>query len=218
MTTLLIATRNAHKVGEIQAFLGPGFRCRALLKEFPAAPVPIEDADTFAGNAARKAESLAVWLAHSAAARELESAHPFVLADDSGLEVDALGGAPGIHSARFAALDTGADGNSPDAANNAKLLRLLAGVPQAKRTARFRCALAVVPVGAGGSRQIFEGACEGWLEVAPRGQGGFGYDPLFIPVGWEQSFAELGEEVKNRISHRSQALAKLRAWFGEPAS
>jgi XTP/dITP diphosphohydrolase len=146
-----------------------------------------------------------------------------VLADDSGLEVDALGGAPGVHSARFAALDLGkhssselARENSPDTANNEKLLRLLAGVPREKRTARFRCALALVeitPHPGIGDTQLFEGACEGRIGLAPSGHGGFGYDPLFSPLGHEQSFAELGEEAKNKLSHRAQALAKLRAYL-----
>ncbi|PAW83511.1 MAG: non-canonical purine NTP pyrophosphatase [Pedosphaera sp. Tous-C6FEB] len=213
MTTLLIATRNAHKVGEIQTILGAGFRCRALLQEFPDAPVPVEDADSFAGNAVLKARSLADWLASLPAARELAAEQAWVLADDSGLEVDVLGGAPGIHSARFAALDSASTGNSPDRDNNAKLLRLLAGVPVAKRSARFRCALALVPVGRADAPQIFEGTCEGRIDLDPRGAGGFGYDPLFIPAGREQSFAELGEETKSRISHRSQALGTLRARF-----
>ena len=215
MTTLLIATRNAHKVGEIAAILGDGVQCRPLLKEFPAAPVPVEDAGTFAGNALKKAESLAGWLRARPAALPEPA---FVLADDSGLEVDALDGAPGIHSARFAALEASKDGNCPDADNNAKLLRLLAAVPPAQRTARFRCVLALVavnPVAPGPSAQLFEGACEGRLDSAPRGGGGFGYDPLFIPTGHTQSFAELGERVMNGLSHRARALAKLRAWLGD---
>ncbi len=218
MTTLLIATRNAHKVGEIQAMLGAGFNCRPLLRDFPAAPVAIEDADTFAGNALKKAASLSEWLAGLAnSARDaLGTERAFVLADDSGLEVDALHGAPGVHSARFAALDSGQEGNSTDADNNAKLLRLLADVPQAKRTARFRCVLALVEVNRAVpllTPQLFDGACEGWIEFAPRGVGGFGYDPLFIPLGQGKSFAELGEEVKNGMSHRAKAVGKLREWF-----
>lgn len=257
MTTLLIATRNAHKVGEIAAILGADFHCRPLLKEFPAAPVPVEDAHTFAGNATKKAESLAAWLGDVGKA-DLRSAsllhsegqgraergpttpireRVFVLADDSGLEVDALGGAPGVHSARFAAMDSGADGNSADTDNNAKLLRLLRDVPREKRIARFRCVIALVELSDGGvdlrpassshavtasraqrgptTPQMFDGACEGWIDFAPRGAGGFGYDPLFIPSGRSQSFAELGEGVKNGLSHRAKALAKLRAWFEE---
>jgi XTP/dITP diphosphohydrolase len=221
MTTLLIATRNAHKVVEIQSILGDRFQCCPLLKDFPSAPVPVEDADTFAGNAAKKAVSLATWLASSGAAPRMKAAGAFILADDSGLEVDALGGAPGVHSARFSAIDsTGHAGNSPDADNNAKVLRLLADVPQAKRTARFRCVLALVEVNRAvplRSPQVFEGACEGRIDFAPRGGGGFGYDPLFIPLGQEKSFAELGESVKNGLSHRAKALASLREWFNQPA-
>jgi XTP/dITP diphosphohydrolase len=158
----------------------------------------------------------------------------YVLADDSGLEVDALEGAPGVHSARFAALDergsrspsARATGNTPDAANNAKLLELLGEVPEEKRTARFRCVLALTPVltpaEAGSSpvcyadelelqTELFEGACEGRVAFAPKGEGGFGYDPLFIPHGQRESFAQLGEDAKNKLSHRAKALAKLRA-------
>jgi XTP/dITP diphosphohydrolase len=137
-----------------------------------------------------------------------------VLADDSGLEVDALGGAPGVHSARFAALDSGKPGHLSDAANNAKLLLLLKEVPAGKRTARFRCvmALARTDLKSGSSDlQLFEGVCEGRIGFEPRGQNGFGYDPLFGPDGFEESFAELGEEIKNRLSHRARALEKLKA-------
>jgi XTP/dITP diphosphohydrolase len=145
----------------------------------------------------------------------------FVLADDSGLEVDALNGAPGVHSARFAALDRSADhrsaGNSLDTDNTAKLLRLLKDVPLEKRTARFRCVLALAqsenPKSEIQNPQLFDGVCEGRIGFAPRGSNGFGYDPLFIPTGYEQSFAELGEEVKNRLSHRARALAKLRDYL-----
>jgi XTP/dITP diphosphohydrolase len=221
MTTLLIATRNAHKVGEIQAILGPQFRCLTL-NEFPAAPKVVEDADTFAGNATKKAMELAKWLACLANA-ELRLPN-FVLADDSGLEVDALNGAPGVHSARFAALDKSE--NSHDAHNNARLLHLLQAVPLEKRTARFRCVIALVPVAAGKvenaspvcyadecEAQIFDGACEGRIQFTASGQGGFGYDPLFVPDGFKASFAELGEDVKNQLSHRAQALAKLKRWM-----
>jgi XTP/dITP diphosphohydrolase len=214
MQTLLIATRNRHKVGEIRAILGEDFRFLTL-DDFPAAPAVSEDAHTFAGNAALKAEALARWVAANTDATEKigSTEQFFVLADDSGLEVDALNGAPGVHSARFAAMDTGASGNSSDAANNAKLLRLLAAKPDAPRTARFRCVIALATVKPAGPTRFFEGACEGTIESAARGAGGFGYDPLFIPRGFRESFAELGEEIKNRISHRAQALAKLKEAF-----
>ena len=224
MMTLLIATRNAHKVGEIQAILGPQFQCLTL-NDFPAAPRVIEDAETFAGNAIKKAVALARWQAAEPATCNLQPATPkFVLADDSGLEVDALNGTPGVHSARFAAL--GGHENSQDADNNTKLLRLLKDVPLDKRTARFRCviALALVPHGTVESSspvcfadeleaQVFDGACEGRIQFSASGHGGFGYDPLFLPDGLTQSFAELGEAVKNQLSHRAQALAKLKAFL-----
>lgn len=223
MTTLMIATRNAHKVEEIQAILGDGFRYLTL-KDFPTAPNVIEDADTFTGNALKKATELARWLSGTWDSKP-ETQNTFVLADDSGLEVDVLGGKPGVHSARFAALDSGQEGNSADADNNAKLLRLLKGVPKEERTARFRCVLALTPVVAAKAENaspvcyldefelqttLFEGSCDGRIDSAPHGQGGFGYDPLFVPDGFTQSFAELGEAVKNRISHRSKALAQLK--------
>lgn len=223
---VVIATRNRHKVEEIRACLGEGFDFLTL-RDFPAAPVPVEDQPTFAGNATKKASLLAQWLAE----QSLQSPAVFVLADDSGLEVDALGGAPGVNSARFAALDRGGQSNSTDVENNAKLLRLLAGVPADRRTARFRCAIAlarVVPAGGAGDMSepsgtrvvpseplIFEGTCEGRILESPRGTAGFGYDPLFLPDGYAQTFAELGEEVKNKISHRARALEKLRGWFAE---
>ena len=199
MIDLVLATRNAHKVQEIQSMLGGGFRVQSL-KEFPNAPELIEDADTFAGNATRKATQLAKWLGNPAM---------LVVADDSGLEVDALNGAPGVHSARFAASDT-TKGNAPDASNTEKLLRLLRDVPPDKRTARFRCVLALV---SSASVQTFDGACEGRIAMQPSGNGGFGYDPAFIPNGFAQTFAELGEETKNKISHRSQALQKLKSFL-----
>jgi XTP/dITP diphosphohydrolase len=223
MTTLLIATRNLHKVGEIRAILGAAFQVFTL-KDFPDAPAVVEDADTFAGNATKKAVELAKWLADNSKLKIKISKPDFVLADDSGLEVDTLNGAPGVHSARFAALDK--TENSPDADNNAKLLRLLQDVPLEKRAARFRCVIALVPVpeekvGVASpvcyadefEAQIFDGACEGRIQLSASGYGGFGYDPLFVPDGFTQSFAELGEEVKNKLSHRAQALAKLKQFF-----
>ena len=224
MVTLLIATRNAHKVQEIREILGEEFHCLTL-DDVLNPPEVIEDAGTFAGNATKKAVALAKWLCDG---ELLQARELYVLADDSGLEVDALKGAPGVHSARFAALDTGAPGNSPTADNNAKLLRLLGEVAFDKRTARFRCAAALTPVlrsEAGSASpvcyadelemqtELFEGACEGRIGLAPRGAGGFGYDPLFIPEGHEATFAELGEDVKNRMSHRARALALLRSKF-----
>jgi XTP/dITP diphosphohydrolase len=223
MTTLLIATRNAHKVGEIQAILGNAFRCLTL-KDFPDAPPVIEDAETFVGNALKKADSLANWLADNSKLKTQNLKLDFVLADDSGLEVDALHGEPGVHSARFAALDKAE--NSADADNNAKLMRLLKDVPLENRSARFRCVIALVPVpdhrienaspvcfADEFPTQVFDGACEGMIQLSASGAKGFGYDPVFVPNGFTQSFAELGEDVKNQISHRAKALSQLKDFF-----
>jgi XTP/dITP diphosphohydrolase len=215
---ILIATRNAHKVQEIRAILGGQFQFLTL-DDFPKAPKVIEDKDTFTGNAAKKSEELAGWL------EKKEAAPDFVLADDSGLEVDALNGAPGVYSARFAAMDS--KENAPDADNNSKLLRLLQDVPAEKRTARFRCVIALTPVTAGKvenaspacyaeeleQTQWFDGICEGKIISEPHGKNGFGYDPLFVPDGFDATFAELGEDVKNKISHRFRALEKLKMFF-----
>jgi XTP/dITP diphosphohydrolase len=216
---LLIATRNHHKLHEIKSILG-GEHEYFTLDQFPGAPTVVEDAATFEGNAAKKAVTLACWLAN----RGVWVDH--VLADDSGLEVDALHGAPGVHSARFAAFDSGLPGNSPDAENNAKLLRLLANIPETLRRARFRCVIAFTPVPARTPKaaspvceaneaeletELFSGACEGRIIDTARGAHGFGYDPLFVPDGFSETFAELGEEQKNRISHRSKALQQLKA-------
>ena len=226
MITLLLATRNEHKVREIRDILGEDF-CYWTLNDFPGAPKVIEDAATFVGNATKKAVELATWLSgiHHSKVKVKTGGHLFVLADDSGLEVDALNGAPGVYSARFAALDTGKPGNSSDARNKAKLLRLLRDVPPAKRTARFRCAVALTPVIHANKpatspvcyldqmefqTEVLEGTCEGRIGFEPQGQGGFGYDPLFIPAGRRRTFAELPVIVKNRISHRAKALQKLR--------
>jgi len=226
MVSLLIATRNAHKVAEIRAILGNGFHYLTL-NDVPNAPEVVEDAGTFAGNATKKAVTLARWLGEvQGLAPGTSGDQKYVLADDSGLEVDALGGAPGVHSARFAALDSGQPGNSPTADNNAKLLRLLARVPFDQRTAWFRCVIALTPVTPATCEgtsptcyaeenelqtELFEGKCEGRIGLSPRGNGGFGYDPLFIPSGYEQTFGELSEKVKNQLSHRARALALLKS-------
>jgi XTP/dITP diphosphohydrolase len=232
MTTLLIATRNAHKVEEIRAILSSRFHYLTL-HDFPGAPMVIEDTDTFGGNATKKVVELARWVSTSnlSAISGKSSGAVFVLADDSGLEVDALSGAPGVYSARFAALDSKQPGNAPDADNNAKLLRLLQGVPVEKRTARFRCVLALTPLLESSGQntspvcdanefeiqtELFDGACEGHISFAPAGKDGFGYDPLFIPNGRKHSFAELGEEAKNQLSHRAMALQKLRRRLSAP--
>ena len=205
MPRLILASRNAHKAEEIAAILGDGFTVQTLAK-FPAAPEVVEDGDTFAANAVKKATETAAWFGNQA----LGQARPdFVLADDSGLAVDALGGAPGVRSARYA----GGDSNAPDAANNAKLLRELDGVPDGNRGAQFQCVLALAALGQAAEVRTFDGMCRGRIAQTQSGQGGFGYDPLFIPDGHNLSFAELGRDVKNRISHRARALAKLADHF-----
>jgi len=234
--TLIIATRNPHKMQEISALLAGGFHCLSL-NDFPGAPPVSEDATTFAGNATKKAVELAQWLADFKLSTIRSDSCLFVLADDSGLEVDALNGAPGVRSARFAALNPGSGGklsdnpggNSSDSANKLKLLRLMEKVPLEKRTARFHCVLALTPVPGREPRnaspvcdaneaelhtELFDGTCEGRIAFVETGNEGFGYDPLFVPVGFEQSFGELGEPVKKKISHRAKALEKLRERWG----
>lgn len=192
----------------------------------------VEDGKTFADNAKKKSIGLAFWLAMNPRFLALKtgnrSTQLYILADDSGLEVDALGGAPGVISARFAAVDLGVPGNSPDSSNNAKLMRLLADVPQQERAARFRCVIALTqvvfstmadkalistPEGLEKYTEVFDGTCEGQIAMEAKGKGGFGYDPLFIPKGYDSSFAELNGKVKNKLSHRAQALDRVRKHF-----
>lgn len=190
---LLLATRNANKVREIKEIFTSASIELVSADDVPGLPEDVEeDADTFAGNALKKARTLC-------AASGL-----WTLADDSGLEVKALGNEPGVHSARYA----GEPANTP--ANNAKLLKNLAGVTD--RSARFRCAIALCAPD--GREWTVEGACPGRIIDSPRGTTGFGYDPLFVPDGYDQTFAELGSETKNRISHRARALqAAQQAWL-----
>ena len=238
MTTLILATRNAHKVQEIQAILGTV--CRYLtLDDFAAAPPIVEDGATFEENALKKAVGLAQWLLKNQKFQAPiltdtpdERGPVFVLADDSGLEVDALGGSPGVHSARFAHHGTKLPGNAPDAANNQKLLAALKGIPEGRRTARFRCLIAAAPLELGDPLRrsldlmgdslakrttLSSGACEGTIAFGSSGRGGFGYDPLFVPQGHTVSFAELGEKVKNELSHRARALQLLKKWLERTA-
>jgi XTP/dITP diphosphohydrolase len=188
---LLVATMNAGKLAEYQRLLKgvPGLELDSIASLSQAADV-LEDRDTFYGNALKKAtETAAV-------------ARVPCLADDSGLEVDALDGRPGGYSARYAG-----EGAS-DAQNNAKLLDELSGVPDERRTARFRCVIVIVD-GGGRELAVAEGACEGRIGQEPRGTHGFGYDPLFVPDGYDEAMAELGPETKNEISHRAKAAQRL---------
>lgn len=190
---LVVATGNPGKRRELSALLAlPGWTLRGL-DEVPDAPAVVESGATFLANARLKAHALARHTGLPA------------LADDSGLEVDALGGAPGVRSARFAA-DAGA--GSGDAANIALLLARLRDVPAAQRTARFRCA--VVVARPDGTELTAEGTCDGVITDAPRGSGGFGYDPVFLHPPLGRTFAELDAEEKDRISHRARAIAALR--------
>ena len=194
MKTVVLATNNAHKVSEIATALDfPGWEFRTL-RELGIESDPAEDADTFEGNARIKARA-----AHEA------SGGLAALADDSGLEVDALDGAPGVHSARYA-------GEPCDnAANNAKLLEALADVPDAERTARFVSTL--VFVDEDGSETVARGTIEGRVGREARGSEGFGYDPLFLPdvFGGDRTLAEVSQDEKNAVSHRGNALRQLRA-------
>ncbi len=183
---LVLATRNRHKVEEIVAALAlPGVTVRTL-DDFPDAPEVVEDGDTFEANARKKAREVA------------EATGLPALADDSGLVVDALGGEPGVRSARFAGED------SDDAANRALLRERMSGVPDGKRTARFVCALALVMPR--GETLVVEQVCEGTLLFEDRGSGGFGYDALFVPKGHDRTFAQISRDEKAGFSHRGRAL------------
>jgi len=181
---LLIATRNYHKLAEIETLWQEPAVQLVSMRDYPQIPDVVEDGSTFLANAAKKAVTLA------------RASGLWALADDSGLEVAALGNAPGVYSARFA----GEPAN--DAANMQKLLQMLK--PGMTRRAWFRCVIVLAKPE--GDSDWVEGRCEGQIAEAPRGSHGFGYDPVFIPDGHDRTFAELGPAVKNAISHRSIAL------------
>lgn len=193
MKTVVIASNNAHKIDEIRAALDFEGWEFASLKEAGVASDPEENAETFEGNARIKARA-----AHEVSGRA-------VLADDSGLEVDALQGEPGVRSARYAGV------HGDDAANNRKLLEKLAGIPDAERTARFVCAL--VFVDEDGTELTARGTVEGRIGYEEKGTEGFGYDPLFLPDDFDGSrtFAEVSQSEKTAISHRGRALNDLKA-------
>ena len=194
MQQLIVATRNVHKTHEIQRILGLDFAVHDL-SEHPEIPETVECGKTLEKNAVLKA---------TAASKELSG---FVIADDSGLEVDALGGAPGIYSARYAGQ------NASDKHNIDKLLSELAqtSARQNQRSARFRCVLALAQ--SGQILGVFEGVVAGTIVGLPRGRNGFGYDPIFLPKGLDQTFGELAPAEKDRLSHRALALEKLRAFL-----
>lgn len=184
---LVLATRNLGKVRELSDMLSQQCNIEVLsMRDFPEAPDVVEDGETYQDNAKKKAVDIARYSGIVA------------LADDSGLEVDALGGAPGVHSARYAGSD------ASDADRIAKLLAATRYVPDNERTARFKCAVAVAEPN--GRADVVIGVCDGKIIRKPRGSQGFGYDPVFVPHGYDKTFAELGEQIKNRISHRAKAL------------
>lgn len=191
---LTLATRNRHKVMELAQQLAAGWDVKSVM-DYEGLPEIEENGDTFQANAALKALGIS---------RHVPG---FVLADDSGLEVDILGGDPGVYSARYAGLP------SNDAKNNQKLLveleKAVAKTPQQRR-ARFRCVLVLAE--AGQVVASFDGACEGAIDFALRGTNGFGYDPLFVPEGYTESFGELSNEIKAQISHRARAVEKFLSW------
>ena len=212
-TPLLLGTRNPGKIHEIKLILGDLPLEFSSLNDFPDVAVAEENEDTYAGNAIAKARFYA------------RATGVMALADDSGLEVEALGGAPGVISARYAGE------HATDADRRALLLSELAKIASDKtgtdnrraqddrqtrdtRRARFVCAIAIASVD-GEVLNLSEGICEGTITFAPRGTSGFGYDPLFVPDGYEQTFAELSDDVKNRISHRARALLKLRDFLSQ---
>jgi XTP/dITP diphosphohydrolase len=192
LPTILLATRNKHKTREIQTMLGEGVLV-VDATQVEGLPEIEETGVTFEENSKLKAEGIS---------RIIDG---LVLADDSGLEVDALGREPGVYSARYAGP------GCTDEMNTALVLEKTVGVPHADRTARFRCVLAVAEKGK--TLAVFDGAVEGILATEVKGSGGFGYDPIFMPLGFDQTFGELSSEIKHTMSHRSRALAQFKEWW-----
>ena len=206
MRTLVLATRNRGKIREIERILTDLPIRLVSLSEYGDAPTVVEDGTSYLENARKKA----VVQAHHTG--------EWAMGEDSGIEVDALDGAPGIYSARYSGDPASRPGDAPggasDLSNNRKLLAGLEGVPEEKRTARYRCVV-VVADPSGTEIATAEGTCEGRVGREERGTSGFGYDPLFVvPEFSGQTMAELGPEIKNRISHRARALAELREKLG----
>lgn len=189
MSTVVLATRNRHKILEIKTLLADQRVTILTLDDFPTIPDLREDGATFQANSLQKARAV-----H-------QSTNLPALADDSGLEVFYLNGRPGVLSARYAGIGT------TDEKNNSKLLGEMMGVPPRRRRAQFR---AVITLVRNGSIDVAEGVCPGMLAESPRGTNGFGYDPIFIPDGFSRTYAELQSEEKNQISHRAKALARMK--------
>jgi XTP/dITP diphosphohydrolase len=207
MRKILIATSNA---GKLRDFAGAAARFGIEISgipDFSSLPAVVEDGLTFEANARKKAEAYSRYVPGE-----------IVVADDSGLEIDVLNGAPGVHSARYAAPDLQnkqpheADANTDDEANNARVLRELKEVPPEKRTGRFVCVLAAARDGE--TLATFRGAAEGMILDAPRGTNGFGYDPLFYFPAIVKTFAELSAEEKSKYSHRGAAFREFLDWCG----
>jgi XTP/dITP diphosphohydrolase len=194
---IVLATRNAHKIRELERICADWPVEWVTVEDHDAADFPDveETADTYLENAALKARAVAAAIGIPA------------LADDSGIEVDALGGRPGVRSARYAGE------GATDEQNLREMIRAIRGIPGGGRTARYRCfAVLSTP---DGDLTSADGTCEGTLETSPRGSGGFGYDPIFVPAGWDDTMAELTPEQKDRISHRGRAFRALRAQLSE---
>ncbi len=194
LRSLLVATRNEGKLEDLRKLLGDFPLDLHGLADFPGVIAVPETGESFTENASLKAVGYA------------KQTGLLTLADDSGLEVDALGGAPGVFSARYAG-----EGSS-DAERTTKLLSALSIIPAPKRTARFVSAI-VIANGEGEILNISGGKCDGHIDSGPRGSGGFGYDPVFIPIGYDKTFAELEPEIKNQISHRARALLSAREFL-----
>ena len=194
---LCIATRNADKVREMEPFLREAWEVKSS-SDYPDLEEIEETGDSFLANATLKAVATS------------QAISDYVLADDSGLECDALAGAPGVFSARYGGIPSSSE------QNNAKLLQELAranATTAQQRAARYRCVLVLAKEG--GSLASFDGTCEGTMALGLKGANGFGYDPLFIPQGYARTFGQLGEKTKANLSHRAQALRKFLAWCKE---
>lgn len=200
MKQVLVASSSPGKIRDFTGAAAPYSIEIAVIPNFPSLPPVVEDGATFEANARKKAEAYSRYVPGR-----------LVIADDSGLEVDALGGAPGVHSARYAAKEPHlAESNTDDGANNAKLIREIQRFPPGERTGRFVCWIAAARDGQ--TLALFEGKAEGIIQEKPRGSNGFGYDPLFYFPQIAKTFAELTAEEKAHYSHRGAAFRKFLEW------